>query len=42
LYGAKRDYARARYDYILNTLNLKQAAGTLGEQDIKQINAWIE
>jgi len=41
LYRAKRDYARSRYDYILNTLNLKQAAGMLGEDDIKQINTWI-
>ncbi|MGD8999541.1 MAG: TolC family outer membrane protein [Granulosicoccaceae bacterium] len=42
LYAAKRDYARTRYDYILNTLNLKQAAGTLSEQDLQQINSWIE
>lgn len=42
LYRAKRDYARSRYDYILNTLTLKQAAGMLGEEDLKQINAWIE
>lgn len=40
LYRAKRDYARVRYDYILNTLSLKQAAGTLAEQDVKLINSW--
>lgn len=42
LYRAKRDYSRARYDYILNTLSLKQAAGTLQELDVKLINSWIE
>lgn len=41
LYLAERDYARSRYDYILNTLSLKQAAGTLNEQDIAFINEWI-
>ncbi len=38
LYDAKRQYARSRYDYILNTLKLKQAAGTLTEADLSQIN----
>jgi len=39
---AKRDYARARYDYLLNLLRLKQAAGTLSPDDLKQINSWLE
>lgn len=34
LYAAKRDLAKARYDYLLNTLRLKQAAGTLAETDL--------
>lgn len=42
LYGAKRDYAQSRYDYILNSLKLKQAAGTLSVDDIKQINGWLQ
>ena len=29
LYAAVRDYNNARYDYILDNLRLKQAAGTL-------------
>ena len=37
----KRDYARARYDYLLNTLRLKQAAGTLSPDDLAQVNAWL-
>ena len=34
LFLAKRDYAQARYDYLLNRLKLKQAAGTLSEADL--------
>lgn len=39
---AQTDYARARYDYILNTLRLKQAAGTLTVVDIEQVDGWLE
>ncbi|HEX6993238.1 MAG TPA: TolC family outer membrane protein [Gammaproteobacteria bacterium] len=39
---AQTDYARARYEYILNTLRLKQAAGTLTVEDIEQIDGWLE
>jgi len=39
---AQTDYARARYDYILNTLRLKQAAGTLTVADIEQIDSWLQ
>jgi len=39
---ARRDFARAKYDYILNTVRLKQAAGTLTDQDLALINAWLE
>lgn len=40
-YRAKRDYSRARYDYILSTFRLKQAAGTLTAKDIADINRWL-
>lgn len=40
-FRAKRDYSRARYDYILNTLNLKQAVGTLSIDDLVQIDGWL-
>ncbi len=33
-FRAKRDYSTARYDFLLNTLKLKQAAGILSEQDV--------
>lgn len=38
LYFARRDYARARYDYLVNRLRLKQAAGTLAEEDLALID----
>ena len=40
-YRAKRDYSRARYDYIVSTFRLRQAAGTLTAQDIAEINRWL-
>ncbi len=39
---AQKDYARARYDYLLNTLRLKQAVGTLSPADLAQVNQWLE
>ncbi|WP_018232651.1 TolC family outer membrane protein [Thioalkalivibrio thiocyanodenitrificans] len=41
VFRAQRDYAQARYDFVLNTLRLKQAAGTLDERDIHAVNAWL-
>ena len=38
---SKRDYARAKYDYIQNSLLLKQAAGTLSQEDLAQLNQWL-
>ena len=42
LHQARRDYARARYDYLLNTLRLKQAAGTIEEGDLETVNRWLQ
>ncbi|WP_404368208.1 TolC family outer membrane protein [Marinobacter sp.] len=38
---ALRDFANARYDYVINTLSLKQAAGTLSPQDLLDLNEWL-
>lgn len=38
---AKRDLAVARYDYIVDTLRLKRAAGTLSPQDLQTVNGWL-
>ena len=41
-YRAQRDYAQSRYDYVIETLHLKQAAGVLDESDIETINNWLK
>ena len=38
LYAAQRDYARARYDYLLSVLQLKLSAGRLGDADLAEID----
>lgn len=38
LFAARRDASQSRYDYQLNTLRLKQAAGTLSESDIVNVS----
>ena len=40
-YRTKRDYAGSRYEYLLNNLRLKQAAGLLKEDDLFEINRWL-
>lgn len=38
---ARRDFARARYDYVLNLLRLREAAGTLSPDVMAQANSWL-
>jgi outer membrane protein len=38
LYRAKRDLSRARYDYLVNTIKLKQTTSDLTQVDLEQIN----
>jgi len=40
-FGARRDYARARYDFLINTLKLKQASGLLNADDLEEITQWL-
>jgi outer membrane protein len=41
LFAARRDLAQSRYDYILNTLLLFEAAGSLSETDVELVNTWL-
>ncbi|MCZ8132174.1 MAG: TolC family outer membrane protein [Steroidobacteraceae bacterium] len=41
LFQAQTDYARSRYDYVLNVLALEQAAGTLDEARLTRVNGWL-
>jgi outer membrane protein len=38
LYNAQREYARARHAFLVNTLRLKQAAGTITVADLEEVN----
>lgn len=40
-YRAQRDYASARYDYLINILRLRQAAGILEEDSLLDVNRWL-
>ncbi|WP_194439419.1 outer membrane channel protein TolC [Vibrio fluminensis] len=42
LYDANKSLSNARYNYILSVLSLRQAVGTLSEQDILDINAGLK
>ncbi|VXB24403.1 Channel protein TolC [Pseudomonas sp. 8AS] len=42
LYSSVRNYNDARYDYILNNLRLKQAAGTLAPSDLEALSAFLK
>lgn len=42
LYRNQREFVRARVEYILNTLRLKEAVGLLTIDDIEQVNGWLE
>lgn len=39
LYQAKQNLSNARYDYLINQLNIEFARGTLNEEDITNLNA---
>ena len=41
LYTSVRDYNNSRYDYILDNLSLKQAAGTLSPQDLQDLKRYL-
>lgn len=41
-YIALAEYATARYDYVIDTLKLKQTAGSLSPQDLIDLNQWLE
>ncbi|EED35229.1 type I secretion outer membrane protein, TolC [Luminiphilus syltensis NOR5-1B] len=41
LFEARRDYANTRYDYIINSLRLKETAGTLARQDLERLDSFL-
>ncbi len=41
LSAARRDHAVARYDFLLDSLRLKRAAGILSPEDLQAIDHWL-
>ncbi|MEE8379681.1 MAG: TolC family outer membrane protein [Gammaproteobacteria bacterium] len=41
LFRAQRDYAQARYNYLIDKLTLYQSAGTLRADHLKEITQWM-
>ena len=41
LYQAQRDYANARYDYIISMLKLREVAGQLSPEHLAQLDRWL-
>jgi len=41
LVRAQTDFARSRYDYILNVIQLKLAAGNLDRETLREVNQWL-
>jgi outer membrane protein len=42
VFQTRRDLQQARYGYLMNTLRLKAAAGTLSEGDLEQVNRTLK
>lgn len=41
LYSTQRDHANARFNYVMDTLKLKQTAGVLSPEDVIDLNEWL-
>ncbi|WP_018936965.1 TolC family outer membrane protein [Thioalkalivibrio sp. ALJ24] len=42
VFGAERDFAQARYDFLTNTLRLERAAGQLAVEDLENIDQLLD
>ena len=42
LLRTQSDYSRVRYNYVVSTILLKQAVGSLSEEDLVKINKWLQ
>ena len=42
LFQARRDYSTALYDYIINTIQLREVAGMLTPQDVQNVDKWLD
>lgn len=42
LYQARRDYANALYDYVIDTVKLREVAGMLTPADVQEVDKWLQ
>jgi len=42
LYQARRDYSNALYDYVINTIKLREVAGMLTPADVQEVDKWLQ
>ena len=42
LYQARRNYSDALFDYIINTVRLREAAGMLTPADVQEVDKWLQ
>jgi outer membrane protein len=42
LFNTQRDLKKARYDFLVNGLKLKAAAGTLADEDVATVNTLLQ
>lgn len=42
LYQARRDYANALYDYVIDTVKLREVAGLLTPADVQEVDKWLQ
>ncbi|MCE3253082.1 MAG: secretion protein, partial [Cellvibrio sp.] len=41
LYQARRNYSDARFDYIIDTVKLREVAGMLTPADVQRVDQWL-
>jgi outer membrane protein len=42
LFQARRDYSNALYDYVIDTIKLREIAGMLTPADIQEVDKWLQ
>ncbi len=42
LYQARRDYSNALYDYVIDTIKLREVAGMLTPADVQEVDKWLQ
>ena len=40
-FSAKKDFAMAKYNYIKNRIRFMHAIGSIGEENLHEVNNWL-